>query len=102
MTCVKQALSPRHNCSSSYLLRIFSFVPHLIVTFSTLSPFYPPGDQMTLGLCSALPLRVNASLFSHSFIRALSHPFGLSFYFNAGFYPSRGQVRLIGYIIISY
>lgn len=57
---------------------------------------------MTLGLCSALPLRVNANLFSHSFIRALSHPFGLSFYFNTGFYTSRGQVHLIGYIIICY
>lgn len=47
----------------------FHFFPHLIVTFSTLSPFYSPGDQMTLGPCSTLPLRVNANLFS-SFIHS--------------------------------
>lgn len=83
MTCVKQVHSPRLNCPTYYLLHFFSFLPILLLLSIILSPFYSLGDQMTLGLCSNLPLRLNANLFfflSHSFICALRHPFSLLFF----------------------
>ena len=102
MTCVKQAALLDFIVPTYSLCTPFHFFSILLLLSITPSPFYSPGDQMTLGLSSTLPLRANANLFSHPFICTLGLPFSLSFHFNTGFCTSRGPVHLIGYIIICY
>ena len=63
MTCVKQAALLDFIVPTYSLCTPFHFFSILLLLSITPSPFYSPGDQMTLGLSSTLPLRANANLF---------------------------------------
>lgn len=107
MSCVKQA--PLLDLIVSLIIFCASFhlSPTLLSLSITPSPALSfPGDQVTLGLLSTPPPSECKSFFSsiHSTLSFYSRglPFSLSFHFNTGLRTSRGQVHLIGDIIICY